>query len=369
VLASQLVRMYTLLALLSVLSVHYYLDLTSSRSPRMRTVLLYAAVTALGTFTHVWFFFLLSGQFIAYVAFLRRLPPVRVVLAAALSLAPYSVLWLPTMFGQVSGWNELGAWLAPPGYRDMIEVFALYGGAFWLLLPLLAGLWLRTMPTGKVLLEVIRQEKVLLTMLAAVLLVPFLVSQVKPVFYSRFTIAGLPLFALIVGRLVSRLMGERTAYQASILTLALTLALTAALEMYRGPCDSRWTADYLLENAGERDFVIFSSLSRMPTDFYLSQHTSEPPFFATTFPAEIDGHPGYEGAIHSPERVPDLEREADALVRRIPAASGCTFSTDFVQRRTTYSRAASTKTSPSPSPTASTAARCPTTTTPSAFTT
>src|SRR6185369_16123729 len=37
----------------------------------------------------------------------------------------------------------------------------------------------------------------------------------------------------------------------------------------------------------------------------------------TSFPAEIDKHPGYEGTITNPERTSELEREAENLIELI----------------------------------------------------
>jgi hypothetical protein len=63
--------------------------------------------------------------------------------------------------------------------------------------------------------------------------------------------------------------------------------------------------------------VIFTSLTRLPVDYYLEQTPNEKKLFETSFPAEIDRHPGYEGRITDRERRKALEQEAQDLVDNI----------------------------------------------------
>src|SRR6185295_14672968 len=72
-------------------------------------------------------------------------------------------------------------------------------------------------------------------------------------------------------------------------------------------CDNRAMADYLTRTANNGDAVIFTSLTRMPIDYYLERAQLPKKFFETSFPAEIDEHPGYEGRITDPGRRAPLE--------------------------------------------------------------
>jgi hypothetical protein len=63
--------------------------------------------------------------------------------------------------------------------------------------------------------------------------------------------------------------------------------------------------------------VIFTSLTRLPIDYYLDRSPTKRNLFETSFPAEIDSHPGYEGRITDPGREAALEREAQELVEKI----------------------------------------------------
>ena len=310
ILTAQLARMYALLALVSLVSLHYFLDLIWE-APSRRTLLLYAGANIVGTFVHVWFFFLLFAEFLVYALLYRRREPVAFTVAAAGSVVPYGVLWLPSLVTQLSRSQQLGGWLDPPGLGDLAEVFLLYGGVFWLIAPLFVWLWFRAGKWDR------RQIAVLGCLIAVLLGAPFILSQFKPVFYSRFAIAGLPLFALLTGRVISSISPPRTLAQAPTFIVILAAALTAGLSLTAKPCDSRWTARYLAETAASGDIAIFTSISRMPTDHYLSRMMPERFLFETSFPEEIDRHPGHEGNIHNPEHAAALAHEADELVAQI----------------------------------------------------
>ena len=76
-------------------------------------------------------------------------------------------------------------------------------------------------------------------------------------------------------------------------------------------------AVYLSQTAGDGDVVIFTSLTRLPIDYYLERAPARKRLFETSFPAEIDQHPGYEGSIRDPRRRAALETEAKSLVEKI----------------------------------------------------
>src|SRR5260370_42247653 len=78
-------------------------------------------------------------------------------------------------------------------------------------------------------------------------------------------------------------------------------------------------ATSLSRTANDDDVVIFTSLTRLPIDYYLERTPTSRKLFETSFPAEIDRHPGYEGSIRNPVRRAALELEAKALIDKIAA--------------------------------------------------
>jgi 4-amino-4-deoxy-L-arabinose transferase-like glycosyltransferase len=313
ILAAQFARMYSLLSLLSILSTWLYLQF--SIKPRSSRLLfaLYIIVNVLGTFTHIAFFFLLFAQLVVYLLFYRDVRIKRFMLAYALSLLPYLFLWAPTLLGQIANSGEGVAWVKKPGLSLIGDLLFNYGGAFWLVLPVLVYVrWRnRSHSSGN------SGEPGLTTLplwlLAITLFTPLLISVVKPIFNSRLAIVGVHLFALSIGRFT----GRGASYLLPLAVVALTIAFMAVVHPASAPCDNRQMAVYLSETAGDGDVVIFTSLTRLPIDYYLQRAPTRKRMFETSFPIEIDHHPGYEGSIRDPARRVALESEAKSLVEKI----------------------------------------------------
>jgi len=200
-----------------------------------------------------------------------------------------------------------------PGFASVGELLLLYGGAFWLLVPVLLYIWWRT---G---FESLRRftkpgiNSLPLWLLAITILTPLLISQVKPIFNSRFAILGLHLFALTIGAII----GNRANYFLPVELILLTAIGLFFLHPGSSNCDNRAIATYLSQTANDSDVVIFTSLTRLPVDYYLAQAPEKRKLFETSFPAEIDKHPGYEGRINDPGRKAALAREVHELVDKL----------------------------------------------------
>ena len=312
ILSAQFARMYSLLSLLSILSTWLYLQF--SLKPRHSNLRLafYIFVNVLGTFTHIAFFFLLFSQIVFQLLFYRRTRLRRFVVTMALSLTPYMLFWAPVVLRQITNSKEGLAWVNKPGLSSVGELVLLYGGVFWLLVPVLLYLWWRGgfEPVSGFKLT---NKSLPVWLLAITVLTPLLISQVKPIFNTRLAIVGLHLFALTIGAII----GGRASY-----FLALQLVLLTALGLFflhpgTSACDNRAMATYLSQTAKDNDVVIFTSLTRLPIDYYLERLPTTRKLFETSFPAEIDKHPGYEGRINDPARSAALEREAQELVDKI----------------------------------------------------
>ncbi len=281
-------RMYALLGLWSVLSTLFYVSFSFKPNESKVDFWLYIIVNALGTFTHIWFFFILFGQLVCQAFFYRQVRTKAFLLAYSLSLIPYMLLWAPYLPGQIMRSKTANAWIPKPGPADLVTVLFMFGGAAWLLAPAVPFVWRKV---GR------PKEQWPIRAFAVVLVVaigtPFLISQVKPIFFSRFTMIGLPLFALLTAAYLSSLNRRQVAVAlVSISGIGLAFGQWTAT-----PCESRTAAAYLREHASGGDLVLFSTLSRLPTEYYLRQYPQRPPFMASTFPAEIDTHPAYPGRL------------------------------------------------------------------------
>jgi hypothetical protein len=124
---------------------------------------------------------------------------------------------------------------------------------------------------------------------------------------------GLHLFALAIGAFI----GPARTYLLCFAVILLNALTLSVMHTASETCDTRTTAEYLARNTADGDVVIFTSLTRSPIDFYLQKARPGKQIFKTSFPAEIDKHPGYEGAITRPERTAELEGEAKDLVEQV----------------------------------------------------
>ena len=314
ILSAQFARMYSLLSLLSILSTWLYLHFSLKRRQGSWLVALYVAVNVLGTFTHIAFFFVLFAQ-AAFALLSYRLVRIKTfAIAIFLSAVPYLLLWAPVLVKQIRTSSEGLAWVKSPGISMIGDLFLLYGGAIWLFVPVLLYLWWRNgfrSSAGPG--EAAGFPHLPFWLLTITLSAPLLISIVKPIFNSRLAIVGLHLFALTAGAIVARAAG----YIWSLLLITLTVCFGVLVHPASEACDNRALARYLSQNAADGDAVIFTSLTRLPVDYYLDQTPEHKKLFETSFPAEIDRHPGYEGRINDPERRTALEQEAQELIDNI----------------------------------------------------
>jgi mannosyltransferase len=297
-LSAELVRMYSLAALLAALSAALWLDLARAPGSLWRWSA-WLAVNVAGTFTHLWFFCLLGGLGVATLIHFR-LRAVKIIAGLAAALVPFALLWLPALLGQLARSREAAAWLQPPDTTTLRDMLLLQGGWSLLLVPVLAvAAW-----RGR------KAETPIpvwaLTAWVAALLPPLLISWWRPFFHPRFTIVALPLLAVAMGCWGSRLRPRLVA--AGLLSCAAIFGLAGART--GAVCDARTAAHYLAARAGPGDTVVFTSLSRSAADYYLDRLAPTRRWHESTFPAEIDTHPGYEGDLANPARRASLEAEA-----------------------------------------------------------
>jgi hypothetical protein len=313
ILSAQFARMYSLLSLLSILSTWLYLQFSIKPRDSRLLFALYIGVNVLGTFTHIAFFFLLFGQIVFHFIFFRRVRLKKFALAIILSLIPYFVLWAPILMGQIAISGEGVAWVKQPGLSMLADLLLQFGGAFWLVVPLLMYLRWRTgfKPSGE-------PGKLVVTslpfwLLAITLLTPLLISEVKPIFNSRLAIVGLHLFALTIGAFT----GRNANYLLPLAVIVLTISFLMIVHPASTSCDNREITAYLSRTANNDDVVIFTSLTRLPIDYYLERSSTKKKLFETSFPADIDHHPGYEGRLSDPSRKAALQSEAQELLDKI----------------------------------------------------
>jgi hypothetical protein len=312
-LSAQLVRMYALLALASAVSTLAFLRLSRYEHVGLAAWPLYLAANIVGSFTHVWFFFLLLAQGVTHVVFHRTERLARMGVAAAFSLAPYAALWLPVLIRQVRKTEDALAWVPTPGWADLAQTLFFLGGMFLFAAPFLWRWWkrgwIRKLPAAFPALIVV-----------VTVLVPFALSYWKPVYWPRFTIVALPAFALAAAAFAP----ARSGYALETGILLAQCVLAAILNLQDTRCDSRRAAEYLATNTRDGDTVIYTSLSRLPIDYYWDQLQPRRQVAERSFPGAIDSHPGFEGLVDTPRTTELLREEAARLAGELERRDGTT---------------------------------------------
>jgi hypothetical protein len=150
-----------------------------------------------------------------------------------------------------------------------------------------------------------------------VLLTPWTVSQVKPMFVAgRYTILPLIPFALIVGLLIAR-FAPRPVAVAGALVLA-SSALVHCLAREPGH-PNQAAADVLSLRAADDDIVVFTSLSQAVLQYHLRHVDTPRRFVWLSFPPSTQRHRGWID-VAALERDPDgLERDAEQLAVQLDA--------------------------------------------------
>jgi uncharacterized membrane protein len=311
ILSGQFARMYALLSFLSIVSTWLYVQFWIKDRTNAWRFVVFVVINVLGTFTHIAFFFALFGQIVFHVVY-QRTRFKKFAVAACLSVIPYLLFWTPVLRHQLEVAAIGLVWVKKLSFSMLWDVLFLYGGVLWLVVPVLLYLsWRR----GIRFWNKFRSQHLPLLMLAFTIIPPLLISVVRPVFNSRLAMVGLHLFALGVAPFFRQMSGK---YVLPLVLVLLTGAFLVAVRPAAEACDNRLLANYLVQNTRDNDVVIFTSLTRMPIDYYLGQSGSRK-LFETSFPNEIDKHPGYEGRARDSSRTIELESEARDLMNKIQA--------------------------------------------------
>jgi mannosyltransferase len=287
---SQEARMYTLLSLLALVSMYFFVRLVEGRG---RLALpLYVAASALMMYTQVYSVFVLAAQnlFVLTLLFASRETFGRVVWRWALAQVTLAVLflpWLSVLTQQVSHVRQ-GFWIPRLGASFILTTLVMYAGSYVLsgflftLAALAVFFGLRGGGGGG---DGPLDERLkiwlLLLWLGCSIILPFLVSQFgPPIFLPKYTIAALPAFLILAARGLSRLRF----HQLRALVLLLILFFSAGLlrsyyaALKKDPWREAVASFERLAKPG--DLVLFNQASgQHPFDYYLkTEGLDEKPF-------------------------------------------------------------------------------------------
>jgi len=286
---AQEARMYSLLALSSVLSVYFLLKFLQQQTSR--TLFNYVWSTTLLVYTHLYGIFIIIAENIYILAlsyrFGNRIPGVSlkqwVTVQGAILLL--SLPWFGLLINRILNIAQEGFWVEVPTGNSILRTFAVFSGtsgglALWILLMVLGALSGLTAKTGfarKVFNEHSTKDVgwhviLLLLLVFTPILVPYLISNfTTPIYIIRSTIAGQFAFYLLVAK---GIVGFRsTLFRAPALILVLAVSLRPLLTegyVHRNATDFGRVVEYLLANVADEDKIILCSHGHLnwPFEYY-----------------------------------------------------------------------------------------------------
>lgn len=290
---SQEARMYSLLCLLSLLSIYYFLKLLEGKS---RYALAgYIITSALMMYTHVYSFFIIAAENLYWLTLLFAARDIfkrlwKRWLVAQTILAVLFVPWLSVQLQQFSRVQQ-GFWIPKLPPRLLLNTLVMHAGSnqlAWILAPLLAlavfAGWrgwkqdpLAQISSGdseKRRLTARLKLYLLLLWLLCPIMLPYIVSQFSsPIFLPKYTIAALPAFAILAAR---GLLSLRFHQLKMILVLLLICFSLATLKNYFGSTKKDMWREAVAKISSltkPDDLVLFNEESgRVPFDYYYKRN-------------------------------------------------------------------------------------------------
>ena len=320
---AQKTRMYSLLGLVAALSTLFFFRAWWGKTASKRDWALYAVVSAVGTFVHVWYFFLLLAHAVCCLLFKRE--RFRSLAAAQfVSLSPFIVLWARYLSQQA----KIGATDWMPHVRPSFLLSVLgefYGGERW-------GLVFLFVVAGICVLGARNRDQreqlpycsvaALATIALVCLIVPLLVSFVRPIYWpGRYTMIALPALAAALGCSVAALASPamRVPFAYGVLVIVIALHVQSRHKVFENSVnvfaedESDKTATLqLCRSAGPRDMLVFTGLARAGVEYYLWRFGCGRDLVLLSVPADTADHLGWVRRTGTD----DLRAEGEGIAQR-----------------------------------------------------
>jgi mannosyltransferase len=303
---SQEARMYSLMVLLALLSMYFFV-----RFLRQSAALLisagYVLFTTLLLYDHVYGFFVVLAQNIFIVIlWAAREPQIRIkywLAVQAIVLALFAP-WIGALSGRAVSLEKSGFWLAPPTIGTISQTLTAYSGTVWLLILFLGLSVLSVFTYRKVLGSMdwkaplkaleryswevratnVGQVCFLLVWLLTINVAPFVISRFStPIYLDKYTIAASVALYLLVAGGIRNLNSRYVKLAAVLIIIALSAtSLQAYYTTVKKP-DARDAIGAISATAKNGDVVIISpSYHEAVFDYYYEG----PPVAIKPFPSQ-----------------------------------------------------------------------------------
>lgn len=273
-------------------------------------------VSALGLLTHPTFAFFLAACAMSSIVVGKR-PFMLLVISCALSVGIYFILWGDFFFSALS--LPATKWIGKPDMRVLISVIVYLWGALKSALFLLF-LIIKTVRHRSLALFyfVTLPGKALTGIVILAIIIPFIISQWRPVFItSRAPSIFLPAACILVASILIQFRPHRRVFvlMGAAALASLLIADWRALEL--GPFFTRESVAQVVSQARCGDRLISVGLSFGETQYYLRRLNAPACLSSQSFPAEIQAHPGWMDVEGMLSRRSELESEAAALMAQL----------------------------------------------------
>ncbi len=332
---AQTARMYTLLPLLSLLSILFLVKALEEGGVFAWIGYSISSVAAL--YTHNYGLFILP---IGWLLFLRKTnyPKFKRFFLSQLVILMLYLPWLPVLLGQISveRHNWISRYMAPISpllwLPKSLEIFSIGAGFPYYFKYLGFGAttgmkWVSRILFGTLLVFGLmnggkedddpNKRYTLIIYLFFPLIIALLVSiSTKPLYLiGRYDFVVFPAFCLIIGLGVSKIRKYLPLMLVAVILLV--LSVSTLIPYYRATPRRIATvaADYLIQHAREGEFVIFTGYRRASTQYYLEKMDAR--LSLISFPLEVADHLGtYDEATYL-KHPENLNHDADQIIKMV----------------------------------------------------
>jgi hypothetical protein len=334
---AQNARMYTLLALVSGLSLMVFFILIRDRHRRTPAwFALFGLIAFVGLNTHYWFAFVLAAYATWILLTVTTWRPRELTMLAAFTVVPFAIINLGMFLQQAV--LPAADWTPRPGlyslaqsvlaHLGLIPPTSIRSAVTGLLLFCLFGIWAVKHGWRRPSIKYGRTLFFVVCLYFITIGLPFLISLTKPLFWpGRYDTVALPFFALCLAGLLSQLpVTTRTVFQLLLATSCFIYFFSAVQAssstsilrtMDAAPLGDRPAGSAICAEAAAGDYVIYTGLSRASISYYLQRFGCAGKVHEVSFPAEIEQHMGWLhfGRDYSAERR--FQLEATSISERI----------------------------------------------------
>lgn len=331
---AQNARMYSLLGLLEILSVLLFFHLFLADKGSRKGLAAFVLINILGTFTHYWFFFILLAQ-TAVCCFLARADLKKFLLVALISTAPFFLFWGPLLFQQMQ--HGSASWMWKPTFYEAVPKtlmdfynnrFSLFANdnervalGIYVICFFLIGFKVDESGLGLQSFSVLRghflkkENLAVAIFLVAILAVPYLVSQIRPIFFvGRYTIIDVLPVVLLLSSFLVAFANRRLLLIGCYVLFSLVTSSFAVQSTNTEQHSDKATAHYLARHGRDGDVILFTGLSQVTIDYYFKLLQPHQSFVKMVFPREISSHFGWRDVQEMLSRREQLESEADEVI-------------------------------------------------------